>query len=64
MICIKHPKYRGKRKPKSQCGECLMIYFGRASHVRKPIAPPSKVFQDKSKYSRKKKHRKDFDGTT
>ena len=26
--------------------------------VRKPIAPPQKAHKDKSKYTRKKKHRK------
>ncbi len=25
--------------------------------IRKPIAPPQKVFKDKSKYDRKKKHK-------
>lgn len=61
MICIKHPKYRGKKKPKTRCAACLMLYFARASNVRKPIAPPSKVFQDKTKFNRKKKHKDEYE---
>ena len=29
--------------------------------IRKPTAPPSKSHGDKSKYSRKEKHKKNFD---
>lgn len=60
--CIKHPKYKGKKKPKTQCEGCLTIYFNRGSNVRKPTAPPSKVFQDKSKFNRKRKHQEFWSG--
>lgn len=55
-ICNKHPKYRGKKKPKTRCG-CLSIYFNRGTNIRKPTAPPTIAFQDKSKYNRKVKHK-------
>ena len=29
--------------------------------IRKPKAPGTKIIKDKSKYSRKQKHKKDFD---
>lgn len=54
--CIKHPKYNGKKKPKSRCEYCLSIYFKRKP-MRIPVPPPTLAFQDKSKYSRKKKHK-------
>ena len=55
--CLKHPKYKGNKKPKSQCKYCLEIYF--KLNQRKPIAPPTKIFKDKSKYNRKRKYKID-----
>lgn len=57
MKCAKHPRYKGKRAPKRECLECLSLYamFGM---IRKPIAPPTRSFKDKSKYTRKSKHKK------
>ena len=56
MKCIKHPRYRGKRKPKRECLECLSLY-AMLGMVRKPTAPPTKTFKDKSKYTRKSKYK-------
>ena len=58
--CIKHPKYRGKKKPKSRCEGCLVIYF-RTNIGRIPTARPTLAFQDRTKYSRKRKHREDYE---
>ena len=54
--CEKHPKYTGKRKPKTQCYECLSIYIKMGKMHRGVMPPPTKVIPDKTKYSRKKKH--------
>lgn len=59
--CPIHPKYKGKKKPKHcdnkdcVCAEIFLIL------KKKPrILPmPSKVYRDKSKYNRRKKHKKE-----
>ena len=53
--CPTHPKYTGKHKPKNNCTSCLELYLILHQKPRTPIMP-SKIFQDKSKYNRKKKH--------
>jgi len=55
MKCSKHPKYNGRKKPKTECTECLTIYF----KLQKPRILPraTKVERDKSKYNRKQKHK-------
>lgn len=55
--CEKHPKYKGKRKPKYECVACLNIYLLLNSKPR-VLPKPTKVFKDKSKYTRKEKHKK------
>ena len=57
MKCHKHPKYKGKRKPGNTCGDCLRIYIAMGKMHRVPVPPPTKVIPDKTKYSRKKKHK-------
>ena len=54
--CKKHPKYTGKRKPKTQCIECLNYYISLGKMRRGVMPPPTKVIPDKTKYSRKKKY--------
>lgn len=55
--CSKHPKYRGKGKPKHECYECLSLYekFGMK---RIPIAPPSRVILSKKDKQETPKHKK------
>lgn len=57
--CEKHPKYKGKKKPKHECLACLNMYLS----YQKPRMPikPTRVIKDKSKYNRKEKHKKDSD---
>jgi hypothetical protein len=55
--CSKHPKYTGKRAPKTQCLECLSYYIKLGKMTRGVMPPPTKIFKDKTKYSRKKKHK-------
>lgn len=57
LKCEKHPKYKGKSKPKQECVDCLSIYFKIKNLIRMPIKP-TKIYKDKSKYSRKNKHKK------
>ena len=54
--CVKHPKYKGKRKPKYQCEKCLSIYL-RLNSKPRVLPMPTKVIKDKSKYNRRKKHK-------
>lgn len=56
--CDKHPKYKGKNKPKYQCVDCLSLYLLINSKPRMPHKP-TKVIPDKTKYNRKKKHKDD-----
>ena len=53
--CSKHPKYKGRKEPKNGCLECLLMYI-RMPSFRAPIRP-TKIIKDKSKYTRKKKHK-------
>jgi len=53
--CGKHPKYMGKGKPRTQCERCLEIYLLMCK-PRMPIKP-TKLIRDRSKYSRKPKHK-------
>ena len=55
LKCTIHKKYKGKRKPKNECVQCLNFYFA----LQKPrvLPQPTKVFKDKSKYTRKNKHK-------
>lgn len=56
--CQVHKKYTGKRFPKTQCMDCLNYYISLGKLTRKPLPPPNKVHKDKTKYTRKKKHKK------
>lgn len=58
-MCSKHPKYTGKRAPRSGCGECLKIYLEKRKTKTRVILPPNKVHRDKTKYTRKKKYKGD-----
>lgn len=60
LSCQKHPKYKGKRKPKRECEVCLGIYFT-FNPGRIPLPRPQPPIRDKTKYSRKKKHKDDGD---
>ena len=51
--CEKHPKYKGKRKPKYQCVACFNLYM--TLHKTPRLLPmPTRVIPDKTKYNRKK----------
>lgn len=51
--CDKHPKYKGNKKPKHQCVDCLNLYI--ALHKGGRVLPmPTKVIPDKTKYNRKR----------
>jgi hypothetical protein len=53
--CRKHPHYIGNKIPEYECSECLELYF----LLKHPRAPhkPTRLHKDKSKYSRKTKHK-------
>jgi hypothetical protein len=55
--CTKHPKYDGKKLPKykTPCVDCLNYYNSLKSPRVLPM--PTKVYKDKSKYTRKDKHK-------
>lgn len=55
--CEKHPKFKGNKTPTNQCLGCLSVYTTLKGR-RVPVPPPSKAFRDKSKYTRKDKHKK------
>lgn len=59
MKCPIHPKYKGKKKPKlsnnKDC-KCTEIYL-KLKNKPRVLPMPTKVYKDKSKYDRKKKHR-------
>ena len=51
--CEKHPKYKGKNKPKHECVCCLNIYI--KLHQRPRMLPkPTTVIKSKKIYDRKK----------
>ena len=52
-MCIKHPKYKGKRKPKHECTICLEMYL--SFRVPRVLPMPTKVIKSKKVYNRKKK---------
>ena len=60
--CKKHPKYDGKKLPKykTPCLDCLNYYYA----IKKPrvLPMPTKVIKDKTKYTRKEKHKGRDDG--
>jgi len=53
--CFKHKKYPGKKAPKNDCVDCLEWYLTLSTAPRQGIKA-TKVFRDKSKYTRKAKH--------
>lgn len=59
MKCPVHPKYKGKKKPKqSNNKECICTKIYLELHRKPRVLPmPTKVYKDKSKYDRKKKHK-------
>lgn len=56
--CLKHPKYKGKGKPKHECTTCLSMYL--ALRVPRMLPRPTKVIKDKTKYDRKKVKNDDY----
>ena len=56
--CIKHPKYKGKKIPKHQCVDCLNLYW--KMHTPRIPIKPTRVIKDKTKYTRRSKHKKDL----
>lgn len=54
--CDKHKKYKGRRKPKYECVDCLSLYLLLKNKPR-VLPMPTKIIKDKSKYNRKKKHK-------
>ena len=64
MKCPVHPKYKGKKKPKlCKNKDCICAKIYLELHRKPRVLPmPTKVYKDKSKYDRKKKHKnKDSD---
>lgn len=58
--CDKHPKYKGKKKPKYKCEDCLRLYL--TLHKTPRVLPrPTRVIPDKTKYNRKRNKGKDYD---
>lgn len=55
--CIKHPKFKGNKKPPHQCGKCLGMYLQRKGR-RIPVAKPGYSFKSAKDYTRKDKHKK------
>lgn len=56
--CQKHPKYKGRKKPKNQCNGCLALYssYGMVLAARSAVVPrPQPPMRDKKKYTRKKR---------
>ena len=56
--CSKHPKYKGDKQPRAKnCEGCLILWakmiWGKYRREHSPI----KVIPDKTKYTRKKKHK-------
>ena len=58
--CSKHPKFKGNKKPKYECLECLNIYLHLKQNKPRVIPMPTKLEKDKSKYNRKEKHKKKY----
>lgn len=58
--CDKHPKYKGKRKPKYQCESCLKLYL-LLHKAPRALHRPTKVIPDKTKYNRKRDKGVDYD---
>ena len=56
MKCPKHPKYKGTRLSKNQCPTCFSLYMKLHQQPRS-LPKPTKVERDKSKYTRKQKHK-------
>lgn len=58
-MCPIHPKYKGKKLPKYSSNDkciCAQIYL--LLHSKPRVLPmPTKVIKDRSKYTRKKKHK-------
>ena len=59
MSCIKHPKYKGIKRPTNVCDGCWTLYLKKQSLKKRVPIKPTKVIPDKTKYSRKKKHKGD-----
>ena len=60
IFCPKHPKYKGNKKPTNNCTICARYYIMLKKKGR--ILPrPTRQHRDKSKYTRKIKHRKGYD---
>ena len=56
--CDKHPKYNGSKKPRTDCDQCWKIYLKKQERKKRVPIRPTKVIPDKTKYTRKKKHKK------
>ena len=59
MKCPVHPKYKGKKKPKlSKNKDCICPKIYLTLRKKPRLLPmPTKVIKDKSKYTRKTKHK-------
>lgn len=55
--CEKHPKYKGVKQPKNGCVGCLNFWISFGANKTRERLPSNKVFKDKSKYTRKAKHK-------
>lgn len=56
--CIKHPKYKGKKKPTHQCGKCMGMYLNLKARPRLPMPKPTQSHKSPKDYTRKPKHKK------
>lgn len=53
-VCSRHPRYKGKSKPKVECWDCAEIWVVMSTQL-KPVSKPNQVHKDKKKYNRKTK---------
>ena len=60
LKCEKHPKFKGRKKPKYECTTCLNIYL-KLKNKPRILPKPTRIEKDKSKYNRKDKHKKKLD---
>ena len=56
--CEKHPKYKGKKLPTYLCADCFSMYMRYLANKHRSPIMPTKQHKDKTKYTRKQKHKK------
>lgn len=54
-LCQKHPKYNGKKQPKSKCIACASFYIALNAVKKRTLPKPTKTIQSKKVYKRNKK---------